>query len=283
MNTEVVARSPVTTPTGGDSFNSTEISSEDPYIANDFHPLALASNEILNALRDDESAPDADLYRRIISSSSAGSHRYHVVRGDGTGFVSKSSSRSVGGSPSFSSPANETPGRQTAGDRARHPQREQQSQQSQDNRTRSPFVTNLFRGSSHVSGSLTTPSSVEEAAADDRHETIKTTSPPTWFLNHDRSIPLPATLANEAKNAQITSAMGIFPEANLVWLSSDSKLFLWSYKSHLGEEDSDTSTSAWGAMPKTGGPDDREDFCSFSVPNEQCIITVGLVRPKKGE
>jgi len=282
MNTQGVARTPVTTLTGGDNLTSTEIPCEDPYIANDFHPLALAGKEILNALREDESAPDADLYRRITSSSSAGSHRYHVVHGDGTGSVSKSSSRSVGGSPSSSSPVSETPGRQTPGDRARHSQREQQSQQSQGNQTRSPFVTGAFRGSSHVTGSQASPTSNEQAAANDRHRPLSTASPPTWFLNHDRSIPLPAALANEAKIAQITSAMGIFPEANLVWLSSDDKLFLWSYKSHLGEGALDTATSAWGSVPGTASLDDREDFCSFSVPNEQCIITVGLVRPKKG-
>ena len=84
------------------SINNTTTNSStptDPYLTNDFHPLSLASSEILASLRADESAPDADLYRRLISSSGVGAHRYHVVNGhDGCGEVDSSGSINGGGS-----------------------------------------------------------------------------------------------------------------------------------------------------------------------------------------
>jgi len=65
---------------GGGSVGSNN-NNNDPYFQNDFYPLQRASSEILSALRTDESAPDADLYRRLISSSGVGAHRYHRVEG----------------------------------------------------------------------------------------------------------------------------------------------------------------------------------------------------------
>ena len=78
-------------PRGGNNATNTT-SSADPYLTNDFYPLSLASSEILLALRADEAAPDADLYRRLIISSgdttttSGGvpsAHRYHLASANG--------------------------------------------------------------------------------------------------------------------------------------------------------------------------------------------------------
>ena len=46
----------------------------------DFHPLAHAGRVILKELREDESAPDGDLYRRI-AGSAEGSHRFFAESG----------------------------------------------------------------------------------------------------------------------------------------------------------------------------------------------------------
>ena len=227
---------------------------DDSYFSDDFRPLALASDEILSALRADECAPDADLYRRLISSSGAASHRYHIVSGDGTGSVSTKS----GSATSPTTPSSESP-----------------------RRVSSNIGAGVLRGSQHVKTHKSASTSTEDRPAESVPKS-PISSPPTPYLQHDHSIPLPAQMANEAKKAKLTSLMGLLPEANLVWLSADEKLFLWSYKLSDGGMDRDANlSSSWGsAMPSSF--DKREDFCSFSVPSGQCIVTVGLVRPKKG-
>lgn len=141
----------------------------DAYWSDDFMPLEAAGNAVLAALRKDEAAPDADLYRRIVSSGS-GSHLYFP--------------------------------------------------------TEQPY--------------------------------------PGATMTHKKTIPLPPFLAQQLQTTRVSSLMGLLPEAELVWMSVDEKLYLWS------------SNSA--AVP--GG---MEDFCSFTVPTGQCIVSVGLVKPKKGE
>lgn len=140
------------------------------YWNDDFAPLEAAGKAVLTALRNDEAAPDADLYRRIVSSGS-GSHLYF---------------------PS---------------DPKQHP---------------------------------------------------------SATMSHIRSIPLPLYLSQQLQTTRVSSLMGLLPEADLVWMSVDEKLYLWS------------SSSA-------GVPGGMEDFCSFTVPTGQCVVSVGLVKPKKGE
>jgi len=88
--------------------------------------------------------------------------------------------------------------------------------------------------------------------------------------------------------------MGLLPEANLVWVTSDDKLFLWSYNSNNSGGGSDKnagSTNSWGNTPKQSSSSTsssafnntssiNENYCSFTVPSGQCIVSVGLVRPK---
>jgi Nup133 N terminal like len=92
-------------------------------------------------------------------------------------------------------------------------------------------------------------------------------------LRHTRSLPLPAVLQGELGRVKVNSRMGLLPGGpNLAYLTVDDRLFLWSY--HLPR----TSSSA--AAPSSSS---NSDFCSFDVPSKQCIVSVGLVRPKKGE
>jgi nuclear pore complex protein Nup155 len=54
------------------------------YWNDDFTPLQAAGQAVLHALREDEAAPDADLYRRITHSGS-GSHLYFAAQSNGGG------------------------------------------------------------------------------------------------------------------------------------------------------------------------------------------------------
>lgn len=145
------------------------LAATEAYWRDDFAPLEAAGKALLAALREDEAAPDADLYRRIVSSG-PGSHLYFPL---------------------------------------------------------------------------------------DDKATCAT-------LTHSRSIPLPPYLSQQLQTTRMSSLMGLLPEAELVWMSVDEKLYIWS---------SNTSTVPGG----------MEDFCSFTVPTGQCIVSVGLVRPRKGE
>ena len=60
------------------------------------------------------------------------------------------------------------------------------------------------------------------------------------------------------EGVKIASLSGLLSEAGLVWLSVDNVLYLWSYE---------------------GG----DDFCSFDKTHGQCIVSVGIVKPKKGK
>ncbi|CAB9503985.1 pore complex protein NUP155 [Seminavis robusta] len=86
--------------------------------------------------------------------------------------------------------------------------------------------------------------------------------PPTVTLHHERSEPLPALMAQQLQNVRTASLMGLLPEAELAWMTVDDKLFVWP-----------CADSASGDGPA---------FCSFTVPNGQCVLSVGIVRPKRG-
>ena len=70
--------------------------------------------------------------------------------------------------------------------------------------------------------------------------------------------------------------MGLLPEADLVWVTSDDKLFLWSYNS----TSSTAATSSVATSTPLSSQTMNEDYCSFTVPSGQCIVSVGLVHPK---
>lgn len=187
----------------------------DPYLTDDFHPLHLASTAILSALRSDESSPDGDLYKRLVSG---GNSRYFDSVNGGEGGLSLS-----------------------------------------ENTT---------------------------------DETKASPAAPSSHLLYSHSTPLPPPIVGAMANAKISSFMGLATEANLVWVACDGDLFLWRHgggqsdvmSSQGGESDAagGGTGNSWGGVPSL--PRQMcEDVCSFSVPSGQCVVGVGVVRPKKGE
>jgi hypothetical protein len=83
-------------------------------------------------------------------------------------------------------------------------------------------------------------------------------------LSHQRSVPLPPFLAQQLEQAKVSTYMGLFPQAELSWLTVDDKLYLWSYN---------TSQNSM----------DPQDFSWFTVPSHRPIVSVGLVPPKQGK
>jgi Nup133 N terminal like len=82
---------------------------------------------------------------------------------------------------------------------------------------------------------------------------------PVLRMQHLRSVPLPPLLSQQLSTSTSHSFMGLLGEAGLAWMTVDDKLFLWSIQH------------------QTVG-----SFCSFQVPSGQFIVSVGLVRPKRG-
>lgn len=278
--------------------SSSNASSNDPYLTDDFHPLALASSEILSALRADECAPDGDLYRRLISSSRAGAHRYHVVKGeDGGGEIGTGGGGGLG-SPtapgaSASSSSSGIGGIGGGGGGGGMGMGGIGRGQQQHGRPTSPRggggigspLGSMLRGSRSTAS--TTPSSTTNTTADPKPTAASiVTSPPTSYLRHEKSLPLPNHLSIEAKKAQLSSMMGLLPEAHLVWLSADEKLFLWNY--HASTTSAATTTSFLDAptttttttATSTNGHDNKQDYVAYTVPSGQCIVSVGLIRPQ---
>ena len=83
-------------------------------------------------------------------------------------------------------------------------------------------------------------------------------------VSHSRSVPLPPFLGQQLEQAKVSSYMGLFPQAELSWLTVDDKLYLWSYN---------TSQNSM----------DPQDFSWFTVPSHRPIVSVGLVPPKQGK
>lgn len=188
------------------AMTSTSQPSLDAFWRDDFAPLQAAGKAVLEALREDEAAPDADLYKRIVSSGS-GSHLYY---------------------PSLSAQA---------------------------------------PGSAPVSESALT------AAPSEAKSQPRITVPPTATMAHQRSVPLPPYLAKELRQTRMSSLMGLLPEAELTWMSVDEKLFIWSHAS---------SSVATAGLHSAAAAPGMDSFCNFVIPSGQCVVSVGLVRPKKG-
>ena len=89
-------------------------------------------------------------------------------------------------------------------------------------------------------------------------------------FTHTHSIELPPYLVNAVKETKLSSLMGLLHEARIVWLSVDDILYLWEYSKH--------PNTAVG----NNGERKRDDFVRFQVPSGLCIVSVGLVKPKKG-
>lgn len=114
-------------------------------------------------------------------------------------------------------------------------------------------------------------------------------------LKYTNSIPLPPYITSIIQTeTKMSSLMGILPQGNMVWVSVDDALYLWEYGGSLSLDNYSYSNSNFsysyngsygdgsGAGGGLGGHS-RDDFVCFRVPSGQCIVSVGLVRPKRGK
>ena len=232
----------------------------DPFLADDFHPLESASAAILDALRADEASPDSDLNRRLATGG---------VSGGAGGVTGHSYRRAVGFAEQ------------------RRLEREQQTLLLGNGGTpggsggnpQSP-ANGIGNANANGTPAAATPvgaASPAPGGGGGGGPAIKLDRPaPTASVVHSRTVPLPPLLARELSATRLSSLMGLLPRAGLAWLSVDERLYVWSY---------DATLRGRGGRGGGGNGDDgsAEDFCSYAVPSGQCIVSVGLVRPKKGE
>lgn len=246
--------------------------SSDPFLSDDFYPLAQAHKAILAALRADETSPDADLYRRIASGStsmngtstkssttaahdpygSSVSHGYRSLSSTSSSNTLHSQNHSLTPATATSAPTTTTPS-------------------SSFRHVHSTLGSPSFM--SPRQSSLTRPSNdTTTAAAETKDATpLVTRQLPTVHstLDHAASIPLPPYLTNIIKETKLSSLMGILPDANMVWVSVDDALYLWEYDSSL-------------VVGRRNSGRYKEDFVCFKVPSGQCVVSVGIGSPKKG-
>ena len=250
----------------------------DPFLADDFYPLESASAAILDALRADEASPDSDLNRRLATGGATG--------GGGGGVPGHSYRKAVGpaeqrrlereqvqAQPLLLGNGGTPSGGTTPGGNPQSPANGVGMGIGIGNGTPAPAAGAAAPpGGASVGGLVPamspnpggTPGGTPAAVKLDR-------PPPAASVVHSRTVPLPPLLAREMSTTRLSSLMGLLPQAGLAWMSVDERLYVWSY---------DAALRGYG-----GGHDDgsAEDFCSYAVPSGQCIVSVGLVRPKKSK
>jgi len=271
---------------------SASASSSDPFLADDYYPLAQAHKAILAALRADETSPDADLYRRIASGSATGitisnfgtSTTGASTATTGTGTRAHDQYESVPhGYRSLSSTSNTVP----------NPTYPLLSTTP----TTTPTTTTTAAASSiNATHTATTASSPSFFMSPKQQPSQMTSIDPTTnqltttkhmpnvhsTLNHATSIPLPPYLTNIIKETKLSSLMGILPDANMVWVSVDDALYLWEYDSSLVVVSSSGGQYGSSSSGSSSSGRYKEDFVCFKVPSGQCVVSVGIVPPKKG-
>lgn len=88
---------------------------------------------------------------------------------------------------------------------------------------------------------------------------------PNVGFRHKHSIPLPPYLQEQLPKAKVSTTMGLFPQAELAWMTIDDCIYLWAY------------TRSTGSVPS------QSQFLHFKTPTNQPIISVGLAPPKEGK
>ena len=103
--------------------------------------------------------------------------------------------------------------------------------------------------------------------------------PPEQTLQHIQSIPLPTLLSDQFQKVRMYSSMGLFlpSSSRLAYMTVDHQLFVWSYEDPMVTFVDDPN------IPTHHASSSSSSIISFSIPSGQCIISVGLVRPKKGK
>ena len=92
-------------------------------------------------------------------------------------------------------------------------------------------------------------------------------------MKHTQTIPLPPYLRQVRSKAKAAILMGLFPEAQMAWMTSDSTVYLWAYHQNSGNIN---------GIRGNGGDGVENQFLEFEVPSGQPIISVGLAPPKQG-
>jgi len=253
----------------------------DPYVSNDYHPLSLANHAIINALRRDEACPDADLYKRIASTTTSfASNASNGSNGNGSnGNVSNGSNGNTSKAQGDAGPGHLYHTLDERNDDA-----DERNKNSNINNNinininnninrmngyhNTPNATNGYHMNGHaqynVNGhsndqsngngnanmpiGIQTPTTPTTPATTAAGTSSSFQIPPTdvyHSLEHTQSIPLPPYLTNLVKQTKLSSLMGILPEGNMAWVSVDDALYLWEYGS-VEHHTAATSTGGTG-------------------------------------
>jgi hypothetical protein len=210
----------------------------------DFIPLQDAGSTINAALRADEE--NADLYRKI-------------VLGNNNNQVNTSTSSSGGNSVTSSHlyfPY--------------HPFRKDTMNNINNNNNNN---NNMQSGYTNTYNSISTPSTNQHFDS-----AIPSSPPPEQLIQHMKSVPLPSMIKEQLSKVRMHTTMGLLSDIHMAYVSIDDKLYLWSYQSEIFnssiksyENNTTTTTTALSSI------------ISFVVPSGQCVVSVGLVKPKRGK
>ena len=206
------------------------------YWRDDFRPLRDAGKNVLQMLRRDETSVHGDLYRRIMSTNPVGRTS---ISGSSRVSMRTSSSSNVNGTGPGMSSASAT--RAAASDAESNPAHRYFPSDDDDGNNDSNDIDNDIN--------------------------VDVAGP----IKHNQTIPLPPYLQEVRSKAKVAILMGLFPEAELAWMTTDDTVYLWTYHQNSG--------NANGIRSGGGG---ENQFLEFRVPSRQPIVSVGLAPPKKG-
>jgi len=264
----------------------------DPFLADDFYPLESASAAILDALRADEASPDSDLNRRLATGGVAGGagsggggvpgHAYRKAVGPAEQRRLEREQAQAQIQPLLlgngGTPANGGGGTTTPGGNPQSPANGIGMGIGIGNGTPAAAAAAAATPGGASGGLVPAASPAGPGTPGGAGAARLDRPPPTASVVHSRTVPLPPFLAREMSTTRLSSLMGLLPQAGLAWLSVDERLYVWSYDAALRGHG---GGSGWGGGGAGGEEGSAEDFCSYAVPSGQCIVSVGLVRPKK--
>ena len=264
----------------------------DPFLSDDFYPLESASAAILDALRADEASPDSDLNRRLATGGvaatggaggggGAAGHAYRKAVGPAE--QRRLEREQVQARPLLMGNGGTPAGGTTPGGNPQSPA------------TGVGVGVGIGMGNGTPAGAAATPGGASNnglvpvmspipgggtPGGTPSGAAVKLERPtPTASVVHSRTVPLPPLLAREMSTTRLSSLMGLLPQAGLAWMSVDERLYVWSYDAALRGHGGGSGDGGGGGY----GDGSAEDFCSYAVPSGQCIVSVGLARPKKSE
>jgi len=108
-------------------------------------------------------------------------------------------------------------------------------------------------------------------------------------LVFSHSLPLPLELSRRYGSVQVSSFMGLLPEANLSYLTIDSDLYLWEYSSNATGSSDASGSNFSSNFGSNFGSNFSSDMNIPNIPSSsyvsftgltECIISVSLVPPR---